>query len=67
MISNFDAGRSSDPNSLISCLEDGAIPSPATNISVAQLAEQRSPKPKVGGSIPPWDAKQGIILWQIYS
>ena len=27
---------------------------------VAQLAEQRSPKPQVGGSIPSWPA----ILWQ---
>jgi hypothetical protein len=24
------------------------------NRPVAQLAERRSPKPKVGGSIPPW-------------
>ena len=27
---------------------------------VAQLAEQRSPKPQVGGSIPSWPA----IIWQ---
>lgn len=27
---------------------------------VAQLAERRSPKPKVGGSMPSWPAKQGL-------
>ena len=29
---------------------------------VAQLAEQRSPKPQVGGSIPSWPATTGLWL-----
>ena len=29
---------------------------------VAQLAEQRSPKPQVGGSIPSWPAKAIEVL-----
>ena len=33
----------------------------ATVRPVAQLAERRSPKPQVGGSIPSWPAKSGII------
>ena len=31
---------------------------------VAQLAEQRSPKPQVGGSIPSWPAKaRGVLIF----
>ena len=29
---------------------------------VAQLAERRSPKPKVGGSMPSWPAKTRIVI-----
>ena len=29
---------------------------------VAQLAERRSPKPKVGGSMPSWPAKKNLVV-----
>ena len=33
------------------------------NRPVAQLAERRSPKPKVGGSIPPWPVLKKGGMW----
>ena len=33
----------------------------ANNRPVAELAERRSPKPKVGGSMPSWPAKIIVI------
>lgn len=32
------------------------------HVSVAQLAERRSPKPEVGGSMPSWDANVDVEL-----
>ena len=43
----------------------GSIPTHSTNISVAQLAEQRSPKPKVEGSIPSRGANFNALLSQL--
>lgn len=45
----------------------GSIPQRGTNISVAQLAELRPPKPKVVGSSPTRDAftfQQIMVGWQ---
>ena len=37
-------------------LRSRMCPTPVTHRGIAQLAERRSPKPKVGGSIPSWPA-----------
>ncbi len=46
------------------CLLEKVIYKPSVcqqNRPVAQLAERRSPKPKVGGSMPSWPAKIRIV------
>ena len=40
-----------------------AIPSKQVLRGVAQLAERRSPKPKVAGSIPATPVVAGVVQW----
>ena len=66
------AGRSSDPNGLISHIEGGALPPPATNISsrYAPLVELVDTLVlEASASASEFESRRGhqLILWRVYA